>query len=1260
MADNRGAPRPSLVARGPVNQPSNVVNSSGATGPVGTNRVENNQPSNVPVPTQNGPLQSGLELHVVDQTISTPQGPVTVEFTPSRQLGGIQLNPTSIKSNVTFSAPFSSTQNGISEQGTQNYTYSLSGKNLVPTLVSTQGNVTYTAPGTTTPVTIATIGNNGVTATGTPVDQPVYGTIQGKNTYLGTIEYTASVSNGNIGLGFSKFIPTNVSEGGSYNVGGQTIGYSVTGSTTFDPTTGKVGIDFPQFSGGGFLPPTNVTVPTSVGNNLSVPITYQVNFTSAGISSVPIGFNQGGKVVPTLFITQNANSSGLGSVTTQLSLSSAGVSTSRAYSTVSIGGVPVTEVFTPNPTGVGGTYSLSQSSASFKLGNVIETAQFSVNQATGGITTTPSAYTFANGQTSLVLTSASSSSLLSLSGLSALPGAGQTTTATIDNTGIITYTTITSASQGPTVNMKSLVTSTGNYLALTSAGYPSGAAKFIATLPPFYSSNTGNAQVSITQGSNAADLISPFAKGGAAKFGASIVSLITPRSTTFTATGGQIGGGTFTATGSETGLQAIVQRTVLPIAYGTATSVVGIGAQIIVGSAVAGGNVGYGLISPSASVSQRVTAVETIGSLGALILTGTALEGIVEEAGVGATLTRGLNLGSKGLVAGASNVVFSSGSSQISTGQDLSVSQKITAFEYGVAFAGGIEGVKAVGPRFVQASTTAEGYSYSGVGFKFGEGDTVAIIGKTTTPTSTSISLGTPSLPLEAFGVEGRNPVNPAVQSLDFSIITKSFNERISTTTNPDDLETLQLQKQMVVSGYEIARGLGSEKPILPKTLTVEVGSLSEEQNLAVTSTIKQYRSSLSNRLQGKDVLLYGSSSAKAQIQPEITGVEYLRGTEPVKPGDIDPHFESDVAGRGFRDLLVSNLNKVGGKGSPFAQSPKNEFVVQNAEGLKVADIKSPSAPKEPGDINPRDGPYKIYGLGENGPVKIEQVRLMSLGDTLKRKIGSATTLHFDNIEDTSPKLSVGNKKEGNKDVLDVIGLGRVQVGTALAKGKIGLATSGASAVNRFEQSALGLGIIKPEDIGTYTPRSSSAVPDETSPHPSASIFGSFASRSSPSLSRQPSSRSLSNSPSSSTSLSLSKSISPLVSSSIGSSPSASSRSASPSRSSLGSSPSISISNSLSVSGSPSLSPSPSLSVSTSPSPSRSLSPNLNPFGPIGLPSYFSRRPTTRTKKQKIRKGTPAQFGYVSDISSALTGRRAPKKTKGFYGAFGLFRPVIG
>lgn len=454
--------RPSITNRTAegISQGANVVNQAQQQ-QIGANRVQQQAQQPAPTTASAASVSTGLELHATEQTVSTPQGNVTVEFTPQRVLGGIQYNPSGIKSNVQFTVPFNNTANGITQSGTQTYTYQVSGNQLVPTLVSTQGQVTYTPPSGGNPVVVANITNAGIVPTGNTINVPIYGTLQGKSTFLGTVQYSAAVANGQISLQYSGFQGTNVSEGGSFQAGTNTIGYSISGQTRYNPTTGQITIEFPTFAGGGVLPSITTVSSVSLGNGVSAPVAFQTTFNAGTITSVPIGFSQGGKLSPSFFVTQGAGSPS--AVTTQYSLSSAGISATRAYTTVNIAGTPVVETYNVQS----GTYSLSTNNVALTSGGVTANLNLAVS-STGAITSNVGSYTFAGGGTHYMLTSSSTAADLAAAGLtsSQAPIGNQIIFANINpTTGFVAYTTISPPqATGATFTASQTAAITGAYL----------------------------------------------------------------------------------------------------------------------------------------------------------------------------------------------------------------------------------------------------------------------------------------------------------------------------------------------------------------------------------------------------------------------------------------------------------------------------------------------------------------------------------------------------------------------------------------------------------------------------------------------------------------------------------------------------------------------------------------------------------------------------------------------------------------------------
>ena len=209
----------------------------------------------------------------------------------------------------------------------QTLTFSLPSGALTEGFSITGNLVYYQNPNTpkSSPIAVAKISSTGtLTATSNVISTPVYGSVGGKNTYLGSVQYVPSVSGSNIGFTYSGFTGASVSE--TYKVYvpdyaiGQYIpvGVTVGGSTSYNPATNHVSVNFPGFYGPGTapLPPSNVflTPQTTSGNVFGLPSNIGVQFnetvtfnTGGGVttSATPTGsFSLGGKVSHTVSTTE--------------------------------------------------------------------------------------------------------------------------------------------------------------------------------------------------------------------------------------------------------------------------------------------------------------------------------------------------------------------------------------------------------------------------------------------------------------------------------------------------------------------------------------------------------------------------------------------------------------------------------------------------------------------------------------------------------------------------------------------------------------------------------------------------------------------------------------------------------------------------------------------------------------------------------------------------------------------------------------------
>jgi hypothetical protein len=239
----------------------------------------------------------------------------------------------------------------------QSLTFSLSSSALAEGFSLTGNTVYYTNPNVanSSAVAVATVDAKGnLTATNNIISTPVYGSVNGSNQYLGSVQYVPNVSGSNIGFTYSGFTGASVSETykvyvPDYALGRYIpIGVTISGNTSYNQASNQVSVNFPGFYGPGTapVPPSQLfltpqTVPGSVfglPSNVGVRVNETVSFAANGnvtTSVIPTGgFSVGGKVVPT-FSTVSANAGG--SQTTAFTVGNGGIITSTSGSlTISI------------------------------------------------------------------------------------------------------------------------------------------------------------------------------------------------------------------------------------------------------------------------------------------------------------------------------------------------------------------------------------------------------------------------------------------------------------------------------------------------------------------------------------------------------------------------------------------------------------------------------------------------------------------------------------------------------------------------------------------------------------------------------------------------------------------------------------------------------------------------------------------------------------------------------------------------------------
>ena len=203
------------------------------------------------------------------------------------------------------------------------------------------------------PVAVAKISPKGtLSTTGHAVATPVYGSVSGKNTYLGTVNYVPVVTGSDISFAYSGFRGAYVSETTreyipDYSIGAYVpVGITINGTTSFNPASGHVHVNFPGFYGPGtsplppsemFLTPQIASGPTfGLPKGIGVAFNVKTTPTPSGYSTTvqPVGLTVSGapnsKVSPTVGIT---TATPAGSATTIYTLSGSGITATTSTET---------------------------------------------------------------------------------------------------------------------------------------------------------------------------------------------------------------------------------------------------------------------------------------------------------------------------------------------------------------------------------------------------------------------------------------------------------------------------------------------------------------------------------------------------------------------------------------------------------------------------------------------------------------------------------------------------------------------------------------------------------------------------------------------------------------------------------------------------------------------------------------------------------------------------------------------------------------
>ena len=271
------------------------------------------------------------------QTVKTQYGNVTLIFPNG--------TPT-ISQNQTFSIPFNTTQNGYTSSGQTQYTYAISGNQLVPTQTGQTGQISYngTAIATISNSTILPLPGAKVTIPITESNQP--GLTQGPNASgnlnLGTITEVPTVSNGKLGLQYSGFQGNTVQRTVTVDYfnpfTGRTmpVGYTYNSNpTTYNPSTGQVSLSFPQITSVFgesplFIAPHNATI--NVGGTPET-VSYNILVSPSSASTELLSFNVGGTAAKSIGITSSSG------VTDYYSIQGNNIINTSSVQPVSISGV---------------------------------------------------------------------------------------------------------------------------------------------------------------------------------------------------------------------------------------------------------------------------------------------------------------------------------------------------------------------------------------------------------------------------------------------------------------------------------------------------------------------------------------------------------------------------------------------------------------------------------------------------------------------------------------------------------------------------------------------------------------------------------------------------------------------------------------------------------------------------------------------------------------------------------------------------------
>lgn len=257
--------------------------------------------------------RAGIPTRLAGRPSLPGQNPSPREVGPT----GAALSTSTATSNsaaasaVTATTPIQPAQ--LSTEQTSNTSYSITYNNPTtgPAEFGALGHIIGSGTQTTyQEETVATVTNGKVTAQNVIVNRDIFGTIQGKGHYLGTLKYKPVVTNNQLSLeyvGFSRasaYINSTVAvtepNGKVVNVG-----YSYPVNTTYNASTGSVGIQaIPETFANNSVKVYQKPQPiTENGQNLFFNTTLSFSPNGPTANSAVLGFNIGGKLTTTEYVT---------------------------------------------------------------------------------------------------------------------------------------------------------------------------------------------------------------------------------------------------------------------------------------------------------------------------------------------------------------------------------------------------------------------------------------------------------------------------------------------------------------------------------------------------------------------------------------------------------------------------------------------------------------------------------------------------------------------------------------------------------------------------------------------------------------------------------------------------------------------------------------------------------------------------------------------------------------------------------------------